>query len=272
MIQEAVRGVLIPITAELREDQHRRLPSILGIRFNFIPQHAGQAVRACDRLKVKRVGSPVRDIHVPEVHEDQARRELAHDFARDEEGQLIAGSRRFGTVDVFDQSARQRLAHMPIQLLPALKIVQPTPSYPSLRIASRCRCTFSRSATPCQPSACYDCPARLRAEVASAGQHSRRMACRSRVEPPAHGREALVRGDRPGIGRAAPFCCRYSSKRVGPAGGWNPKSSTRCQLPVTILAVELKCDRTPEFTQLLIEVALPVGTPRAAECCERPRA
>ena len=48
----------------------------------------------------------------------------------------------------------------------------------------------------------------------------------------------------------APVCLRTCSKRVGPAGGWNPKSSTRCQLPVTMLAVGLKWERTPELTQL----------------------
>ena len=46
----------------------------------------------------------------------------------------------------------------------------------------------------------------------------------------------------------APVCLRNCSNNVGPAGGWKPKSSTRCQLPVKMLAVELKCESTPEFT------------------------
>src|SRR5262249_17263870 len=48
----------------------------------------------------------------------------------------------------------------------------------------------------------------------------------------------------------APVCLRYCSNKVGPDGASNPKSSTRCQFPLTMLAVELKCESTPELTHV----------------------
>jgi len=70
--------VLVAIAAEFRKHQHGGFASVVVVGLNFVPQHPGETVGARDGVEVERVGAPVRHIHVPEIHQDEARSELAH--------------------------------------------------------------------------------------------------------------------------------------------------------------------------------------------------
>ncbi len=90
VVLEAVSaGVVVRVAAKVRQDEERGVARIFGLALDGFPHFGAKAVGATNALDVEGICSGVRDIDVVHGNPQQAGRELAHQAARDIDGELV---------------------------------------------------------------------------------------------------------------------------------------------------------------------------------------
>ena len=107
MVGESV-PVHIAIPPQFRDDDEGCAIAVLRQRLRVLPQLVDQPIGPFDRVEIERIGAIVRDVDVPEVHDQQRWRETVHDLLGHEERQLVSACWSRRIVEVLEQRFRER--------------------------------------------------------------------------------------------------------------------------------------------------------------------